>query len=415
MNHSRAEVRLVGSAPAGPQLAGERAPSREPASAAPATGPPAGPDRDRDRGSGQAARTWAERDAAVVWHGFTQMAAYTGNAPLVIERAEGRELIDADGRRYLDAISSLWVNTLGHRVPELDAALAAQAAKVAHSTMLGNGNTVVVELAEALAPVVPVDDPHFLFAADGAVAVEQALKIAFQYWVNRGVDGRTSLPRARRCVPRRHHRLALARRRWRVQRRLRPAVLPRRAHAGLRRPGLGRQGVRGDRGPRRGAGGRRDRAAGAGCLGHVVRLRGRCAAARRGVPPGRHAAHLRRGGDRVRADRDVVRLRAVRRAARPHVRGQGHHRWVPGHVGHGGVGRGVRRVPRRRPRAGDLLPRAFLRRECVGGGGRARAPAPVRGVGRAGERAGARRAVVLTAWQNGSPVGPKSAKSVSAG
>ena len=124
----------------------------------------------------------------MVWHGFTQMAAYAGNAPLVIDRAEGRELIDADGHRYLDAISSLWVNTLGHRVPELDAALAAQAAKVAHSTMLGNGNTVVVELAEALAPVVPVDEPHFLFAADGAVAVEQALKIAFQYWVNRGVD-----------------------------------------------------------------------------------------------------------------------------------------------------------------------------------------------------------------------------------
>ena len=116
------------------------------------------------------------------------MAAYVDNAPLVIERAEGRELIDADGRRYLDAISSLWVNTLGHRVPELDAALAAQAGQVAHSTMLGNGNTVVVELAEALAAVVPVDDPHFLFAADGAVAVEQALKIAFQYWVNRGVE-----------------------------------------------------------------------------------------------------------------------------------------------------------------------------------------------------------------------------------
>ena len=57
--------------------------------------------------------------------------------------------------------------------------------------MLGNGNVVVVELAEALARVVPVDDPHFLFASDGAAAVEQALKIAFQYWVNRGVDGRT--------------------------------------------------------------------------------------------------------------------------------------------------------------------------------------------------------------------------------
>jgi len=119
------------------------------------------------------------------------MASYADNAPLMIERAEGRELIDADGKRYLDAISSLWVNTLGHRVPELDAALVGQAAKVAHSTMLGNGNTVVVELAEALAQVVPVDDPHFLFAADGAVAVEQALKIAFQYWINKGVDGRT--------------------------------------------------------------------------------------------------------------------------------------------------------------------------------------------------------------------------------
>jgi adenosylmethionine-8-amino-7-oxononanoate aminotransferase len=139
----------------------------------------------------ESALSWVERDAAVVWHGFTQMATYAGNSPLVIERAEGRELIDTQGRRYLDAISSLWVSTLGHHVPELDAALVAQAAKVAHSTMLGNGNTVVVELGEALAPLVPVDDPHFLFAADGAVAVEQALKIAFQYWVNRGIEGRT--------------------------------------------------------------------------------------------------------------------------------------------------------------------------------------------------------------------------------
>ena len=119
------------------------------------------------------------------------MATFADNAPLMIERAEGHELIDAQGRRYLDAISSLWVNTLGHRVPELDAALATQAGKVAHSTMLGNGNTAVVTLAEAMAPLVPVEDPHFLFAADGAVAVEQALKIAFQYWVDRGVAGRT--------------------------------------------------------------------------------------------------------------------------------------------------------------------------------------------------------------------------------
>lgn len=135
--------------------------------------------------------SWAERDAAVVWHGFTQMSSYLDNEPVIVESAEGHELIDVDGRRYLDAISSLWVTTLGHQVPELDAALRAQIDRVAHSTLLGNGNRIVIELAEALAEVVPVDWPHFLFASDGAAAVEQALKIAFQYWANLGVSGRT--------------------------------------------------------------------------------------------------------------------------------------------------------------------------------------------------------------------------------
>ena len=129
---------------------------------------------------------WAARDVAVVWHGFTQMAAYVGNSPITVERAEGRELIDVHGNRYFDAISSLWVTTLGHRVPELDQAIVDQLGKVAHATLLGNGSSIVVEFAEALAAVVPVDDAHTLFASDGAVAVEQALKIAFQCWVNRG-------------------------------------------------------------------------------------------------------------------------------------------------------------------------------------------------------------------------------------
>jgi adenosylmethionine-8-amino-7-oxononanoate aminotransferase len=132
---------------------------------------------------------WVARDAAVVWHGFTQMAAYPDNAPVIVERAEGRWLIDVEGRRYFDAISSLWVTTLGHHVPELDAAVVGQLGKVAHATLLGNGSRTAVEFAEALAEVVPVDAPHVLFASDGAVAVEQALKIAFQYWVNRGESG----------------------------------------------------------------------------------------------------------------------------------------------------------------------------------------------------------------------------------
>ena len=134
---------------------------------------------------------WVARDASVVWHGFTQMGAYTTSRPVVVERAEGHEVIDTEGRRYLDAISSLWVTTLGHRVPELDDALRVQLDRGAHTTMLGNGNRVVVELSEALARVVPVDRPHFLYASDGASAVEQALKIAFQYWWNRGIEGRT--------------------------------------------------------------------------------------------------------------------------------------------------------------------------------------------------------------------------------
>lgn len=135
---------------------------------------------------------WVERDARVVWHGFTQMAAFHENSPIIVDRAEGHELIDVDGNRYLDAISSLWVNTLGHRVPRLDEALVGQVDRVAHTTMLGHGNRVVIELAEALAEVVAVDQPHFLFASDGAAAVEQALKIAFQYWRNLGDDRRTS-------------------------------------------------------------------------------------------------------------------------------------------------------------------------------------------------------------------------------
>ena len=94
---------------------------------------------------------WVARDAAVVWHGFTQMDGYADNSPIVVDRTEGRYVIDADGNRYLDAISSLWVTTLGHHVPELDDAIVSQLQRGAHTTMLGNGNTVVVELSEALA------------------------------------------------------------------------------------------------------------------------------------------------------------------------------------------------------------------------------------------------------------------------
>ena len=149
-----------------------------------------------------------------MWHGFTQMSCYEESSPVIVERAEGRELIGVDGRRYLDAISSLWVTTLGHHVPELDEALRDQLDRVAHSTLLGNGNRVTIELAEALVPRLPVDRPHLMFASDGAAAVEQALKMAFQYWANRARDAGQDpaghrahhLPGPRPRLPRRHHR-----------------------------------------------------------------------------------------------------------------------------------------------------------------------------------------------------------------
>ncbi len=137
------------------------------------------------------AQEWIRRDAAVIWHGFTQMSTFAENVPIIVERGEGRELIDVDGVRYLDAISSLWVTTLGHAVPELDQALRGQIDQIAHSTLLGNGNRITIEFAEALAPRLPMDRPHVLFASDGAAAVEQALKIAFQFWTNQGIAGRT--------------------------------------------------------------------------------------------------------------------------------------------------------------------------------------------------------------------------------
>ncbi len=142
--------------------------------------------------AGSTAAEWARRDTAAVWHGFTQMSVYADSTPVIVERGEGNYLYDTDGRRYLDAISSLWVTTLGHADPDLNQAARRQLERISHSTLLGNGNTAAITLAEALREAVPVTEPHFLFASDGAAAVEQALKICFQFWHNRGVGGRTA-------------------------------------------------------------------------------------------------------------------------------------------------------------------------------------------------------------------------------
>jgi adenosylmethionine---8-amino-7-oxononanoate aminotransferase len=121
------------------------------------------------------------RDAAHVWHPFTAMAAYVEEGAPVIVAAEGFELIDADGRRYLDGHSSLWCNIHGHRVPEIDTAIREQLDKVAHSTLLGLANQPSIELAEAIVQRTPAGLTRVFYTDCGAAGVEAALKIAWQY------------------------------------------------------------------------------------------------------------------------------------------------------------------------------------------------------------------------------------------
>jgi len=126
------------------------------------------------------AATLAAWDRDHVWHAFTQMLEYE---PLLVERGEGAWLVDVDGNRYLDGSASMWCVVHGHRHGRLDAALAAQAAKVSHTTNLGLSNPTTVEFARRLVEVAPAGLEKVFFSGDGSSAVEAALKIAFQYWL----------------------------------------------------------------------------------------------------------------------------------------------------------------------------------------------------------------------------------------
>jgi adenosylmethionine-8-amino-7-oxononanoate aminotransferase len=121
-------------------------------------------------------------DRLHVWHPFTQMREWGAADPLIIERGEGNYLIDTEGRRYLDGVSSLWVNVHGHRKKEIDGAVRKQLDKIAHSTLLGLSNVPSIELAERLVKITPGGLTKVFFSDDGSTAVEAALKMAFQYW-----------------------------------------------------------------------------------------------------------------------------------------------------------------------------------------------------------------------------------------
>jgi adenosylmethionine---8-amino-7-oxononanoate aminotransferase len=122
-------------------------------------------------------------DRQVMWHPFTQMAEWD---PLVIVAGDGNYLIDGEGRRYLDGVSSLWCNLHGHRHPRLDRALREQLDRVAHVTFLGLTHEPGIRLGAALLEVAPPGLTRVFYSDSGATAVEIALKQSFQYWQLRG-------------------------------------------------------------------------------------------------------------------------------------------------------------------------------------------------------------------------------------
>ena len=140
-----------------------------------------------------------DADKKYVWHPFTQMKGWIEEKPIII--AEGRDCFvkDAYGKWYLDGVSSIWVSIHGHRKKEIDNAIKEQLDKIAHSTILGLANIPSIKLAERL---INLTDKSFaglspklskvFYSDNGSTAVEVALKMAFQYWIRKRVNGKHS-------------------------------------------------------------------------------------------------------------------------------------------------------------------------------------------------------------------------------
>src|SRR5271169_4673371 len=130
--------------------------------------------------------TLLTRSAAAVWHPCTQMKQHEALPLVPIARGEGVWLYDFDGRRYLDAISSWWVNLFGHANPRINAAIVAQLEEFEHVMLAGFTHEPVVELSERLKSLAGGKLGHCFYASDGASAVEIALKMSFHFWRNSG-------------------------------------------------------------------------------------------------------------------------------------------------------------------------------------------------------------------------------------
>lgn len=127
-----------------------------------------------------------KQDADHLWHPFTQMRLWPDEPPLVIERGEGNYLIDSQGQRYFDGVSSLWVTVHGHGHAAINQAITDQVAELDHSTLLGLTHPRAVELAVELTRITPEPLTKVFYSESGSTAVEIALKIAYQYWRQSG-------------------------------------------------------------------------------------------------------------------------------------------------------------------------------------------------------------------------------------
>jgi adenosylmethionine-8-amino-7-oxononanoate aminotransferase len=128
----------------------------------------------------------ASDDHAYLWHPFTQQQGWLDEDAPIIERGDGAFLWDVDGRRYIDGVSSLWCTVHGHRHPAIDIAIRDQLDRVAHTTMLGLTHEPAIELARRLVSIAPAGLRRVFYSDSGSTAVEIALKMAFQFWAQKG-------------------------------------------------------------------------------------------------------------------------------------------------------------------------------------------------------------------------------------
>ncbi len=131
-------------------------------------------------------KTLAQRDLEVVWHPCTQMQDHETLPLIAIRRGQGVWLEDYDGKRYIDAVSSWWVNLFGHANPRINAAIASQAQELEHVILAGFTHEPVIVLSERLVRMTPAGLSRCFYADSGSAAVEIALKMSFHYWQNRG-------------------------------------------------------------------------------------------------------------------------------------------------------------------------------------------------------------------------------------